>query len=58
MFSTIFLLFFAGLCADMYACSCLIVCVTLEGDGPSGSGLLNIPFLGDCPCFGLLCLQI
>lgn len=39
--------FFAGLCADMYACSCLIVCVTLEGDGPSGSGLLNILFLGD-----------
>ena len=38
---------FAGLCADMYACSHLIVCVTLEGDGPSGSGLLIILFLGD-----------
>ena len=31
----------------MYACSCLIVCVILEGDGPSGSRLLNILFLGD-----------
>ena len=31
----------------MYPCSHLIVCVTLEGDGPSGSGLLNILFPGD-----------
>ena len=31
----------------MYACSCLIVCVTLEGDGPSGFGLLNILILRD-----------
>ena len=31
----------------MYACSCLIVCVTLEDDGLSGSGFLNILFLGD-----------
>ena len=31
----------------MYACSHLILCVTLEGDGLSGSGLLNILFLGD-----------
>ena len=31
----------------MYACLHLIVCVTLEGNGPSGSGLSNILFLGD-----------
>ena len=31
----------------MYTCLCFIVCVTLEGDGPSGSGLFNLHFPGD-----------
>ena len=36
----------------MYACSHLIVCLTLEGDGPSSSGPLNILFLGDFLVWG------